>query len=862
MKIEGWILQIGLNKDFITIWIKCRNGEVIPANFKYFPHFYAECKDELISVKQGENILNQHPNIREVNIASKYTKIRAKKRSKVYKITTSSPRTFHKVVNDVKDTGRFNLYNCDIPVTQKFFYDMELFPIAFCEFDVSMKTDKFNYRTKNRWPLVKEVILKDSNTDIFYKFPPLRVVQIRLGAYGLHGGNTKLKSRYRRPKINERLISCEIRLIEGYNRDNIEGSYPPWMITTQASERNEKKYTIIIVKEETEKETLRELSKTIGRLDPDIILSSHGDEYFFPYLVGRASANRMSQELILSRDGSSLRRNRFRMEGNTRFMSYGIMRHRSLDQFYLRGRMHVDTRTYGSLHFKDGNVFGVIEVGRVSRVGLQRLTRITIGGALQSIQFYIAKEKGYLIPPVKKNSEDFQTTMTLIQADRGGHIFEPKIGVFERVGEFDFTSMYPMIMVNYNVSPDTMNCECCKEDGNQVPGLPFYTCKKKQGIVSEALKIPLKKRIAYKRISKTAEPDVAYMFKKMNDALKWILVVSFGYLGFKNAKFGRVEGHQSVCAFSRELLLRAQEIAENRGFRVLHGIVDSIWLQHKSHEACIVPDWSQEGKPKLENVSHFTKDPAPEKLNGHLKEFNERAIKMAKEMKDAIKIPIGLDATYKFIVFLPSRENPKIPVLNHYWGVTYEGKIKVRGIEIRRRDAPEIVKKAQREIMDILASASNICDFMEKLPMAKAKLKEYYSYVDSGDVPSDELVIKNRVSRKVGEYKVKSYQALASEKMLANGIEIEAGQKVEYIIKNAESKDPNKRIILQSEFEKYNRTYDKEKYKELLKRAFENIIPFDCDKIDNLAQYSDDKSVQDDDRLTFAEPQTTLDSYI
>ena len=164
--------------------------------------------------------------------------------------------------------------------------------------------------------------------------------------------------------------------------------------------------------------------------------------------------------------------------------------------------------------------------------------------------------------------------------------------------------------------------------------------------------------------------------------------------------------------------------------------------------------------------------------------------------------------------------------------------------------------------MDILASASNICDFMEKLPMAKAKLKEYYSYVDSGDVPSDELVIKNRVSRKVGEYKVKSYQALASEKMLANGIEKKTSQKVEYIIKNAESKDPNKRIILQSEFEKYNRTYDKEKYKELLKRAFENIIPFDCDKIDNLAQYSDDKSVQDDDRLTFAEPQTTLDSYI
>lgn len=34
-----------------------------------------------------------------------------------------------------------------------------------------------------------------------------------------------------------------------------------------------------------------------------------------------------------------------------------------------------------------------------------------------------------------------------------------------------------------------------------------------------------------------------------------------------------------MCAFARKILLDATRIAERRGFRVLHGIVDSLWLK-------------------------------------------------------------------------------------------------------------------------------------------------------------------------------------------------------------------------------------------------------------------------------------------
>ena len=49
----------------------------------------------------------------------------------------------------------------------------------------------------------------------------------------------------------------------------------------------------------------------------------------------------------------------------------------------------------------------------------------------------------------------------------------------------------------------------------------------------------------------------------MASAEKWLLVTCFGYLGYKNARFGRIEAHEAVTAYGREALLRAKEAAED-----------------------------------------------------------------------------------------------------------------------------------------------------------------------------------------------------------------------------------------------------------------------------------------------------------
>ena len=77
---------------------------------------------------------------------------------------------------------------------------------------------------------------------------------------------------------------------------------------------------------------------------------------------------------------------------------------------------------------------------------------------------------------------------------------------------------------------------------------------------------------------------------EMQQAWKWILLVCFGYTGYRNARFGRIECYESITAFSRDILLIAKETVEQAGYKVLHGIIDSLWIK-PSTASTFQNDW-------------------------------------------------------------------------------------------------------------------------------------------------------------------------------------------------------------------------------------------------------------------------------
>src|SRR4030067_2431832 len=167
-----------------------------------------------------------------------------------------------------------------------------------------------------------------------------------------------------------------------------------------------------------------------------------------------------------------------------------------------------------------------------------------------------------------------------------------------------------------------------------------------------------------------------------------MLVTSFGYLGYRNARFGRIEAHEAVTAFGRESLLQAKEVCEEEGFELLHAITDSLWIRKRAF--------------KEEEVLH-----------------------LCRRISEATGLTMNLEGIYQWMVFLPSKGNPESPVANRYFGLFKSGKMKARGLAFRRSDTPPLIQKAQVKMLEILADAKDRNDYQSKIPKILDLLLEY-----------------------------------------------------------------------------------------------------------------------------------------
>src|SRR5262249_29211815 len=240
-------------------------------------------------------------------------------------------------------------------------------------------------------------------------------------------------------------------------------------------------------------------------------------------------------------------------------------------------------------------------------------------------------------------------------------------------------------------------------------------------------------------------------------ALKWLLVVSFGYLGYKNARFGRIEAHESVTAYSRELLLQAKEVAERQGYRLLHAIVDSLWLV----------------KPGAVKADY----------DG-----------LAQAISKRTEISIGVEGLYRWIGFLPSRVNPLMPVPNQFVGLFDHGAMKIRGIEIRRSDAPLLVKRAQAAMLRCLSQARTLTELHKQIPQTLEVIRTYRRYLREGLATVEELAITKSLSKEPQAYRHQTLSMIAAQELLARGVSLQAGDQIHYIITDANAAYPADRV--------------------------------------------------------------------
>lgn len=468
-----------------------------------------------------------------------------------------------------------------------------------------------------------------------------------------------------------------------------------------------------LIENKDEAEMIGELNHEVARANPDLILTERGDSFELPYLHHRAALHGI--DLQLGREKDIL------PEGSGKsYFSYGRIIYKP-GGYRLAGRLHLDRSIF---LLREGGLLGLIDLARITGIPLQELSRLSPGTAVTALQVNQAIRDGVLVPWKRNLAENWKTAEELLIADRGALVIEPKVGLHENAFEIDFASLFPNIMVKHNISPEMVLCKCCPDSQKRVPFIHYNICQKRIGLIPRVLKPLIERRMTYKKRINDC-PSRAEEYEMKQNILKWLLVTSFGYMGFNKARFGRIECHESITAFGREILLRTMEIADGMGFEILHGIVDSLWVKGRE----------------------------PEKL--------------CEIVSKEIGIPLELKGEFRWIVFLPNKSNG-VGALNRYYGVMTNGKLKVRGIETRRSDTPRLISNMQEAMLGKLAEAKNVSEFYMKIPEAIGMLREYTRKVLDNECELSDLIFKTHVSRGCDEYRQFNNQ-VAAQKQLRQG---------------------------------------------------------------------------------------------
>jgi DNA polymerase-2 len=471
---------------------------------------------------------------------------------------------------------------------------------------------------------------------------------------------------------------------------------------------------------------LNSLHALLEQNDPDLILTRWGDTWLIAWL--QQQSGNLKLPIRLSRDpGYNIAWSKARS-----YFSYGQIVYRG-QQIQLFGRWHIDA--CNATLWDDYGLEGTLEFARVTGLSVQAAARSSPGTGISSMQILTALRSNILVPWHKQQPEIPKTALALLRYDQGGMVYQPTPGVHKNVGEIDFVSMYPSLMVRYNISPET----CAPQ--------PLAEPVMSPGLIPRTLAPLLAKRIALKKRLALLLPDSqsCQIEKARSSIHKWLLVTCFGYLGYKNARFGRIESHEAVTACSRETLLRAKEIAEELGFDILHLYVDALWV--------IKPD---------------AKTPQDYLL-------------LLDRIAEQTGLSISLDGIYRWVVFLSSRVEERVPVPNRYFGVFQDGSIKVRGIEARRRDTAPFVAAVQMELLEHLAQADSADQIPNFIPGARHILQSRLAQLRAGSIPLEQLLVSQKVSRELTAYSNPTPAVVAAKQLAQIGKTTLPGQRIRFL---------------------------------------------------------------------------------
>ncbi len=760
---DGWLLDITESGDgrSVVLWTKeRRSGRVRRTAVDYRPPFFVSgSKADLLDLGRR---LSGRSDVASTDLGAGRPSLYDRRTRPLLAVTPAHHRARRRLAGAIDALGgyeRFALYDVDLAVPQLYHLGHGLYPFA---------------------PVVgsgARLSATEPAATIDYALPPLALARLEVRLAGTRRG--------RLPPPDGRIGSVRL------GETTLEGP---------------------------EEDLLRALVGELARRDPDVLLTEGGDAFDLPWLYRRAAACGLApEEFVLGREPVPFAPSRPARS----FESYGRVLHRDAS-FPLPGRFHVDGEN--SFLYDDAAIPGLVDAARLSRLSLQTVVRQSPGTCFTAMEMAEALARGIHVPWKKNRPEAFRRGDHLVRADRGGVIFLPPVGAHDRVDEFDFANLYPHLMVRRNLSAETLECRCCPASPVRAPGLGYRSCERAVGLIPRTLGPLLARRLAYKARLRRPElpPEERSRLERRVKMLKWILVTAFGYQGYRNARFGRIECHEAINAYARELLATLASEAERAGYRVVHGIVDSLWLRPLEPGGAVDPEG------------------------------------FARTMGERFDVPLGYEGRYRWIVFLPAVTHG-LGVPNRYYGLYERGAFKLRGIGGRRHDTPGLLRRLEVEILALFRRAGGAEELRALVPRALARADLFAGRLREGAWPLEELLVAHRIGQAPEAFVTFTDSVAAVRQLAEAGALRGAGETVRYAILDRRSRSFRGRVR-PAELVRGDERYDVGAYLELLAREAETLLaPFGVDRATLLARWGAPAPPERDPyRSPEARPQTVL----
>jgi len=384
-----------------------------------------------------------------------------------------------------------------------------------------------------------------------------------------------------------------------------------------------------------------------------------------------------------------------------------------------------------------------IELAKLVGASLQDVCGATTGQLVEMLLWREAFKQNRIVPNKPDADEAKRRASMPVQ---GAFVKLPEAGIYEDLVVFDFRGMYPSIIISHNIDMDTLDCDCCsKEEAHMSPSGHRF-CAKKKGLIPSVLERLIDERSEIKKMMKEVPKDSSEyvsLYAK-SQALKILSNSFYGFLLYARSRWYSRPCGESVTAYGRYYIQETIRKAEENGFKVIYSDTDSVVMQLN-------------GKSRAEALEFMKNVNAslPGRMELELEAFYPRGVFVGKKVSSTAKGEVGAKKKYALI--------------------DDEGRIKIRGFELVRRDWSRVARSTQKRVLEaILKDGSK-----EK---AAAIVRDVIQDLRDGKVPLEDCVIYTQVRKKLDKYAVTSPEVAAAQKAIAAGIPVEVGTLIGYII--------------------------------------------------------------------------------